>query len=330
MSKPMNRSKAVKESRNIIKKKIRLFVPMFLVFMLCSSIGLCGCQKASSADKPNAAAKDDATIETGSSTESAQSVQPDKENQTEIDVFIAASLSNVMEELADAYKEDHPGVQITLHADSSGTLMTQIEEGYTCDIFFSAAQKQMDVLEKAGLLVEGSRKNVVNNQVVVITQADSGTKVTGLKDLGKAESIALADGSVPVGKYTRVALANLGVLSGKEEASEYTTEEVAKALGDVEISEQGNVSKVLIAVTEGACEVGTVYYSDTHGYEEQIKILETVSSELTGDVIYPIAQVVNPEADRDRNDVAKEFLDYVTSDKAKNVFAAYGFATDIE
>ena len=75
-------------------------------------------------------------------------------------------------------------VKITFNADSSGTLLTQIEEGYACDVFFSAAQKQMDQLEKTdGLVVDGTRKNVVNNQVVVVTRKDSGTKVTGLETL---------------------------------------------------------------------------------------------------------------------------------------------------
>ena len=84
------------------------------------------------------------------------------EEDTEIQVFIAASLNTVMTELADLYHEEHPEVKITFNADSSGTLLTQIREGYECDIFFSAAQKQMDDLEADGLMVEGTRANVVN------------------------------------------------------------------------------------------------------------------------------------------------------------------------
>ena len=78
----------------------------------------------------------------------------EKEQETEIQVFIAASLHTVMEELAEKYQETHPDVKITFHADSSGTLLTQIQEGYECDLFFSAAQKQMDALEEAGLVVD--------------------------------------------------------------------------------------------------------------------------------------------------------------------------------
>lgn len=250
--------------------------------------------------------------------------------ETEIQVFIAASLNTVMTELAEMYNEEHPEVKITYNADSSGTLLTQIEEGYECDIFFSAAQKQMDELEKDGLVKEGTRANVVNNQVVVVTRKDSGTSVKGLETLKDAESIALAGGSVPVGKYTRQALVNLGILEETEDAAEISTQEVQEALGGVEISEQDNVSKVLAAVVEGSCEVGTTYYSDTYGYEDELDILETVSYELTGNVIYPVAGVVNQEAGEAQSAAAKAFLEFILSDKAKAVFDAYYFDTDVE
>lgn len=269
----------------------------------------------------------------GSSEEektSEESTSADGGEETEIQVFIAASLNTVMTELAEMYNEDHPNVKITYNADSSGTLLTQIQEGYECDIFFSAAQKQMDDLEADGLMVEGTRANVVNNQVVVVTLKDSGTKVTGLENLGEAESIALAGGSVPVGKYTRQALISLGILPETDDAASITTQEVSDALGGVEISEQDNVSKVLAAVVEGSCEVGTTYYSDTYGYEDELDILQTVSYDLTGNVIYPIARVVNEEADDAQTEAAEDFLAFVLSDDAKTVFESYYFDTDVE
>ena len=250
--------------------------------------------------------------------------------ETEIQVFIAASLNTVMTELAEMYNEEHPEVKITYNADSSGTLLTQIEEGYECDIFFSAAQKQMDQLEEDGLVVDGTRANVVNNQVVVVTLKDSGTKVTGLENIGDAENIALAGGSVPVGKYTRQALVNLGILESVDDVSTITTEQVSEALGGVEISEQDNVSKVLAAVVEGSCEVGTTYYSDTYGYEDDLDIQETVSYDLTGNVIYSIAQVFNEEADDAQTKAAEDFLKFILSDEAKAVFDAYYFDTNVE
>ena len=253
--------------------------------------------------------------------------------ETEIQVFIAASLNTVMQEVAAAYNKQHPEVKITYNADSSGTLLTQIEEGYACDVFFSAAQKQMDKLENEDkLVVEGTRANVVNNQVVVVSRKDSGTKVTGLADIANASGIALADGSVPVGRYTRVAMINSGLLQGYDvdAAADITTQQVSDALGGVEISEQGNVSKVLAAVVEASCEVGTTYYSDTYGYEDELDVLETISYDLTGDVIYPIAQVVNEEADDAEKAAAADFVKFVAGDEAKAIFEAYYFDTNVE
>lgn len=252
------------------------------------------------------------------------------EEETEIQVFIAASLNTVMTELAKEYQKDHPNVKIIYNADSSGTLLTQIEEGYECDLFFSAAQKQMDVLEADGFLVDGTRSDVVNNQVVVITLKDSKTKVKGLANLQDAESIALAGGSVPVGKYTRQALVNMGIIHTSNDPDSITAQEISEAFGGVEISEQDNVSKVLAAVVEGSCEVGTTYYSDTYGYEDELNILQTVSYDLTGNVIYPIAQVKNDEASDAEVSEAKDFIDFVTSDKAKTIFQKYYFDTDVE
>ena len=194
----------------------------------------------------------------------------DKEEDVELQVFIAASLNTAMTDIAERYEKEHPNVKIVYNADSSGTLLTQIEEGYECDLFFSAAQKQMDQLE--------------------------------------------AD----------------GILDKVDDASTITTEQVSEALGGAEISEQANVSKVLITVTEGACEVGTTYYSDTYGYEDQIKILQTVSYDLTGNVIYPICRVENKEADDAKKKAADDFLAYVTSDDAKKIFDSYYFDTNVE
>ena len=296
-----------------MKKK---FLAALMAAVMVFSLAGCG----SGGDEADAKDNTDAQAEdTGS-----------EEEETEIQVFIAASLNTVMTELADMYNEDHPNVKITFNPDSSGTLLTQIQEGYECDIFFSAAQKQMDDLEADGLMVEGTRANVVNNQVVVVTLKDSGTQVTGLEDIGKAESIALAGGSVPVGRYTRQALINLGMLPETDDPASITTQEISDVLGGVEISEQDNVSKVLTAVVEGSCEAGTTYYSDTYGFEDQLDILQTVSYDLTGNVIYPIARVVNEEADDAQNQAADDFLAFILSDEAKEVFESYYFDTNVE
>lgn len=279
-----------------MKKKI---AAMIMTVTLAAALAGCGTQKADTAQK------------------------------TTVTLFAAKSLNTVMEDLIAAYQETHPNVKIVGSYDSSGTLMTQIEEGAACDVFFSAAQKQMNQLEQDGLLVDGTRHNVVNNQVCVVTYKGSNTAVTGLEDLSKAGNLALADGSVPVGKYTRQALVNAGILNEAEDVSKITTQEVSEALGGIEINECANVGAVTSAVVEAANEVGTVYYSDTYGFEDKLEILEKVPYDLTGNVIYPVAQVVNKEADELQHQAAEAFVEYLVSDEAKAVFDKYYFDTNV-
>lgn len=189
----------------------------------------------------------------------------------------------------------------------------------------------MDQLQdEDGPVVDGTRHNVVNNQVCLVTWKGSGTEVTGLSDIGKAKSIALADGSVPVGKYTRQAMVNAGMLDKVDDVSQITTSEIQEALGGVEINECANVGAVTAAVAEGSNEVGTVYYSDTYGFEDRLQILEVVPYELTGTVIYPVAQIINKEADELEQSAAEDFINFLTSDDAKTIFQKYYFDTDVE
>lgn len=311
-----------------MKKRI-LFALALVAALALTACG--GAKKAESTaattEKASEMASEAASEKAG---EKATEAAKEDAEKTEVQVFVAASLKNVMEDLGQQYEKEHPEVKLVFNADSSGKLLSQIQEGYDCDIFFSAAQKQINTLEEEGNLVEGTRKNVVNNQLCVITLKDSGTKVSGLETLKDAKSIALADGTVPVGKYTRQALVALKILPETEDVSKISTKEVSDALGGVEISEQSNVSKVLAAVVEGSSEVGTTYYSDTYGYEDKIQILEKVPYDLTGNVIYPIAQIKNEEASQEEQDAAKDFLAFVTSDNAKTTFQKYYFDTNVE
>ena len=286
-------------------------------------LGLAGCG-GSSDDK-----KEDTKTEDTAKDEDKESDGEQFEDTT-ITIFAAKSLNGVVDELIAMYNEEQPNVEVVASYDSSGTLMEQIEQGAACDLFFSAAQKQMDQLEGDELVVDGTRANVVNNQVCVVTYKGSDTKVTGLEDIDKAESFALADGSVPVGKYTRQAMVNAGMLDKVDDVSAITTQKVSDALGGIEINECANVGAVTAAVSEGSNEVGTVYKSDTYGLEDKLEILQIVGYDLTGDVIYPVAQIKNDEADDLESEAALDFLHFLTSDKAKEVYEKYLFDTDVE
>lgn len=298
-------------------------------------MGMAGCGSRSDHKQEDAQTGDDIQTEADAEPEDAaqETVREDSSEDTtvtNVTVFAAKSLNGVVDELISMYQEEQPNVEIIANYDSSGTLMEQIEQGAACDLFFSAAQKQMDQLESDELLLDGTRANVVNNQVCVVTYKGSGTKVTGLKDIARAESLALADGSVPVGKYTRQAMVNAGMLDAVADVSAITTQEVSDALGGIDINECANVGAVTAAVAEGSNEVGTVYKSDTYGLEDRLDILQVVSYDLTGDVIYPVAQTKNDEADAQEREAALDFLHFLTSDTAKAVYEKYYFDTDVE
>ncbi len=243
----------------------------------------------------------------------------------EMQLFIAASLEGAFKEIIPLYNEKEPNVKITYNADSSGTLLTQIQEGFACDVFFSAATSQVKTLDEGGQMIPGSRVDLLANKLVLISLKGSGTAVTGFADLAKAKSIALADGSVPAGKYTRQLLINLGVLDGSKEAKEYTTADVSTALGGVEINECANVSKVKEAVKEGSNEVGTVYYSDAYSIKDDVDMIEVADTKLTGDIIYPVCRVVNPQATAAETAAADDFIAFLQTDAVKAVFEKYMF-----
>lgn len=308
-----------------MKKKV---LSLILAGAMVLSMAACGSQNTDQRAANDTSAK----AEQSDSSEAAKENSDSEElESTQITVFAAASLENALNEVIKKYNETQPNVTIIPSYDSSGTLLAQIEEGAACDVFFSAAQKQMDTLQNDDqLVVDGTRHNVVNNQVVVITYKGSGTAVTGLENLKDAKSIAMADGSVPVGKYTRQAMVNAGMLDAVDDVSTIPTDVISQALDGVEINECGNVSAVKTQVAEGSNEVGTVYYSDTYGLEDKLDILQVIGYDLTGNVIYPIAQVKNDEADELEQKAALDFVNFVKSDAAKAIFDSYYFDTNVE
>ena len=150
-----------------MKKKV--LAALFAAVMACSLMAGCGSTASAPAateEKTEEVTEEAQTKEEETRTEEAQSDAAATETaaeetapaaeaeEVELQVFIAASLNTCMQEVAAKYNEEHPNVKIVYNADSSGKLLTQIEEGYTCDVFFSAAQKQMNTLEEDGLIVE--------------------------------------------------------------------------------------------------------------------------------------------------------------------------------
>ena len=226
-------------------------------------------------------------------------------------VFIAASLANAMNVIQKDFNEEYPDVNIFFNADSSGTLQTQIEEGSRCDIFFSAATKQMDALVDEELAEKDSVVDLLENKVVLIKPKDGETKVTGFENITDAANIALAGDSVPVGQYSREIFDNLGI-----------TDEVNK----MEINEGKNVSEVLAAVSEGSNEIGIVYATDAASVADKVNVIaEAPADALKTPVLYPVGLIEDKEASEDDTAAAEAFLEYIKSDDAMKVFEKYGF-----
>ena len=244
---------------------------------------------------------------------SAGSVQAAAEDTSgDLYVFIAASLNNAMEEIQKDFNEDYPDVNILYNADSSGTLQTQIEEGSRCDIFFSAATKQMDALVDEELADKDSVVDLLENKVVLIKPKDGETKVSGFENITDAENIALAGEDVPVGQYSREIFKNLGI-----------EDDVNK----MEINEGKNVTEVLASVSEGSNEIGIVYATDAASVADKVDIIaEAPAGSLETPVLYPAGLTIDSEASDSEAAAAKAFLEYLQTDDAMKVFEEYGFA----
>lgn len=245
---------------------------------------------------------------------SAGSVQAATTEDTSGDlyVFIAASLANAMDEIQKDFNEEYPDVNILFNADSSGTLQTQIEEGSRCDIFFSAATKQMDALVDEELAKKGSVVDLLENKVVLIKPKDGETKVTGFENITDAKNIALAGEDVPVGQYSREIFKNLGI-----------EDDVNK----MEINEGKNVTDVLASVSEGSNEIGIVYATDAASVADKVDVIaEAPEGSLETPVLYPVGLTVDAEASDEEAAAADAFLEYLQTDDAMKVFEEYGFA----
>lgn len=231
--------------------------------------------------------------------------------EAKVYVFIAASLSNAMETIQEKYKEVQPNVELIFNADSSGTLKTQIEEGAECDIFFSAAMKQMTGLDEAGYIETDSIVKLLENQVVLIKPKGMDTAVTGFDTITNAKNLALAGEDVPVGAYAREIFTNMGIID---------------SIMAMEINECANVSAVLAAVSEASNEVGIVYKTDAYSALNSVEIIINAPSEyLSTPVVYPVGMVVNKEADENQKNAAKDFLEFLQTEDVVKVFEDYGF-----
>jgi molybdate transport system substrate-binding protein len=245
-----------------------------------------------------------------------------KAEPTEITVFAAASMTEALTEIKGAYEAENRGVTVTCNFDSSGTLKTQIQEGADCDLFISAAPKQMNALDAScdaeknpdGLdfVLQGSRVNLLENKVALVVPdgnpkgVESFDKLIALLKDGEI-LFAMGNSDVPVGQYTQKILAFY----------ELNEEELAKA---GLITYGSNVKEVTTQVKEASVDCGVVYGTDA--FSAGLEVVDTATKEMCGQVIYPAAVMKNSA----HIEAAQAFLDYLTGDEAMKVFEGVGFS----
>ena len=234
-----------------------------------------------------------------------------------LNVFAAASMTETLTEIQEMYKEVAPNVTLVFNFDSSGTLKTQIQEGADCDVFISAAQKQMNQLDKdadpevntEGLdyVLEGTRINLLENKVVLAVPDGNPKGIESFADLGtdKLSLLALGNEDVPVGQYSEEILTNLGILDQLEQENKITY--------------GSNVKEVTTQVSEAAADAGIIYATDA--YSAGPPVVAQADDTMCKQVIYPAA-VLNIS---ENQDAAEAFLDYLKTDDCMKVFEEVGF-----
>ena len=225
----------------------------------------------------------------------------------ELHVAAAASLTDVMKELAAVYEKEHPGVKLVFNFGSSGALQQAIENGGETDLFFSAAQKQMNALQDSGNLAEGTRKDLLENEVVLVVPKEDGKDIKSFEDLTRSDIQHVALGEpkgVPVGQYTEEILTKLGILDQVKAKAVYGSD----------------VRQVLSWTETGDADCGVVYATDA-AVSDKVKVVAKAPKDSHKPVIYPAAVIKSSK----HLDEARDFLAFTSSDEAKKLFEKYGF-----
>lgn len=243
---------------------------------------------------------------------------PENDAQTpvELTVFAAASLTESLTAIGEKYMAENANVKLSFNFDSSGKLLTQIKEGAVCDLFISAAPKQMNALDGTlkdnaeknpdglDMLAAGSRIDLLENKVVLAVAEGSDKGIDSfdkLAELLKSGDVKLAIGNsdVPVGQYTQKIFAY------------YNLDEAAIA---EKLTYGSNVKEVTTAVSEGTVDCGIIYASDA--YSAGLTVAAEATADMCGQVIYPAA-VLNTSA---QQEAAAAFLQYLQGAEAAAEF----------
>ncbi len=231
--------------------------------------------------------------------------------RAELIVFAAASMTETLEQAAELYREVAPNVDVVFNFDSSGTLKTQIEEGAACDVFISAAQKQMNELDELEFVAKQSRVDLLENKVALVVPEGNPKGVADFDDMAEKLAaggmlLAMGNADVPVGQYTLLIL-------------DYYELDEQKLAAAGSVTYGSNVKEVTTQVSEQSVDCGIIYQTDA--YSAGLAVVDTATPEMCGQVIYPAA-VLNTSRDAD---AAQAFLDFLRTPECAQIFEGVGF-----
>ena len=279
---------------------MKKFLSLLLALTLALSLAACGTSNTPAADRSGSG--DDAEPIT-------------------LVVFAAASLTETLTEIAENYKAVAPNVTLSFNFDSSGKLLDQIQEGAECDLFLSAAPKQMNALDGSlkddaeknpkgqDMLLEGSRLNLLENKVTLAVPEGNSKGIESFDQLAELlqngdVTLAIGNSDVPVGQYTQKIFAYYGI----DEAS--ITDQLTYG---------NNVKEVTTQVTEATVDCGIIYATDA--FSAGLTVVDSATAEMCGQVIYPAAVLKDGQTE-----AAQAFLDYLQTEDAMTVFESVGFS----
>ncbi len=222
-------------------------------------------------------------------------------------VAAAASLQASLQEITTLYATTHPQRGVNYHFAASGALQQQIERGAPVDVFISASNAQMNALQAQGLLLTGTRTNLLTNQLVLVTPKPSPLALTSFSQLVQPEIRRIAIGetrTVPAGQYAAQMLTKLGIFDRVK--SKFV-------LGN-------NVRSVLTAVETGNVDAGIVYLTEAQS-STQISIVAIADPTLHDPITYPIA-ILKSSKYPDRS---QQYLEFLKSNPATAIFKKHGF-----
>ena len=243
----------------------------------------------------------------------ARAQQPPAANPGTLTVYAAASLTDAFTDLGGIVEREHPGTRVQFNFAGSQQLALQLDQGAPADVFASADQRWMDHAREHEMIA-GAPAIFARNRLVVIVPKTNPARIKRLEDLGKRGlKLVLAAEAVPVGKYSREALQNLGGAPG------FPPDYAKRVLGNV-VSQEDNVKGVVAKVQLGEADAGMVYLSDvTPNVERYVSRLD-IPDQFNVVASYPIAVVkgaTNPVA-------ARAFVDLVLSAEGQGVLQKHG------